>query len=276
MAELVIGLDIGTSSTKAVAVDGAGAVVAAVTGRHGIRQPRPGWFEQDAQAIWWKQSRQLLAEIMTDELVSRSGIRAVGVSGMGPCLVVCDSNGTPLRPAILYGIDMRATAEVEELTRQLGAAAILDVAGSALSSQAARPKRLRLQRHEPEIWARPARWFSASSFLVHRLTGEDLLDPHTASQCDPMYDIRAQDWTADWAAALSSGVALPRLAWSGEIAGTVTAQAASSTGLPAATPVLAGTGAALAAARPLGLRPACHPIPPSISPPSPTAPPPPP
>src|SRR5258708_14685859 len=136
---------------------------------------------------------------------------------------------------------MRATAEVEELTRQLGAAAILDVAGSALSSQAVGPKLLWLQRHEPEIWARTARWFSASSFLVHRLTGEYLLDHHTASQCDPMYDIRAQDWTADWAAALSSGVALPRLAWSGEIAGTVTAQAASSTGLPAGTPVLAGT-----------------------------------
>jgi len=254
MAELVIGLDIGTSSTKAVAVDGAGAVVAAVTGRHGIRQPRPGWFEQDAQAIWWKQSRQLLAEIMTDELVSRSGIRAVGVSGMGPCLVVCDSNGTALRPAILYGIDMRATAEVEELTRQLGAAAILDVAGSALSSQAVGPKLLWLQRHEPEIWARTARWFSASSFLVHRLTGEYLLDHHTASQCDPMYDIRAQDWTADWAAALSSGVALPRLAWSGEIAGTVTAQAASSTGLPAGTPVLAGTVDAWAEAHSVGVR----------------------
>src|SRR5260370_9052012 len=98
MAELVIGLDIGTSSTKAVAVDGAGAVGAAVTGRHGIRQPRPGWFAQDAQAIWWKQSRQLLPEIMTAEPGSRSGIRAVGVSGLRPCLVRCDSNRTPLRP----------------------------------------------------------------------------------------------------------------------------------------------------------------------------------
>src|SRR5260370_9478440 len=186
MAELVIGLDIGTSSTKAVAVDGAGAVVAAVTGRPGIGEPRPGWLEQDAEAIWWKQARQLLAEIMTDELVSRSGIRAVGVSGMGPCLVVCDSNGTPLRPAILYGIDMRATAEVEELTRQLGAAAILDVAGSALSSQAVGPKLLWLQRHEPEIWARTARWFSAPSFLVHRPAGEYLIHRHAESPCDPL------------------------------------------------------------------------------------------
>jgi xylulokinase len=254
MTELVIGLDIGTSSTKAVAVDGGGAVVAAASGQHGIRQPRPGWFEQDAQAIWWEQSRQLLAEIMADELVRGSAIRAVGVSGMGPCLVVCDSSGTPLRPAILYGIDMRATAEVDELTRRLGAAAILDVAGSALSSQAVGPKLLWLQRHEPEIWAATARWFSASSFLVHRLTGEYLLDHHTASQCDPMYDIRAQDWAADWAAALSPGVALPRLAWSGEIAGTVTAQAASSTGLPAGTPVLAGTVDAWAEAHSVGVR----------------------
>src|SRR5258708_8042479 len=117
---------------------------------------------------------------------------------------------------------MRATAEVEELTRQLGAAAILDVAGSALSSQAVGPKLLWLQRHEPEIWARTARSFSASSFLVHRLTGEYLLDHHTASQCDPMDDIRAQDWTTDWAAALTSGVARPTPTWSSATPGTVT------------------------------------------------------
>jgi sugar (pentulose or hexulose) kinase len=55
VTELVIGLDIGTSSTKAVAVDAGGTVVAAVSGPHGTDQPRPGWFEQDAQTIWWEQ-----------------------------------------------------------------------------------------------------------------------------------------------------------------------------------------------------------------------------
>ena len=116
------------------------------------------------------------------------------------------------------------------------------------------PKLLWLQRHEPEIWARTARWFSASSFLVERLTGEYLLDHHTASQFDPMYDIRAQSWSSEWAAALSPGVALPRLAWPGDIVGHVTARASAATGLPPGTPVLAGTVDAWAEAHSVGVR----------------------
>jgi xylulokinase len=254
VTELVIGLDIGTSSTKAVAVDAEGTVVAARSGPHGTSQPRPGWFEQDAQTVWWEQSCDLLRALLADEQVAGSVIRAVGPSGIGPCLLVCDKAGNPLRPAILYGIDMRATAEVAELTERLGAAAILARAGSALSSQAVGPKLWWLQRHEPDIWARTARWFSASSFLVERLTGEYLLDHHTASQFDPMYDIRAQSWSSDWAAALSPGVALPRLAWPGEIAGHVTARASAATGLPPGTPVLAGTVDAWAEAHSVGVR----------------------
>jgi xylulokinase len=252
VTELVIGLDIGTSSTKAVAVDAGGTIVASVSGPHGTSQPRPGWFEQDAQAVWWEQSCELLHALLGQ--VDRSAIRAVGVSGLGPCLLVCDQAGEPLRPAILYGIDTRATVEITDLAERFGAASILARAGSSLSSQAVGPKLLWLQRHEPDVWARAARWFSASSFLVERLTGEYLLDHHTASQFDPMYDIRAQSWAGDWATALSPGVALPRLAWPGEIAGQVTGRAAAATGLPPGTPVLAGTVDAWAEAHSVGVR----------------------
>jgi xylulokinase len=254
MTELVVGLDIGTSSTKVVAVDASGTVVAAVSAPHGTSQPRPGWFEQDAQPLWWQQSCELLRALLADQRVGRSPIRAVGISGIGPCLLVCDQAGNPLRPAILYGIDMRATAEIAELTERFGADTILARAGSALSSQAVGPKLLWLQRHEPDVWARTARWFSASSFLVERLTGEYVIDHHTASQFDPMYDIHAQGWASDWAAVLSPGVGLPRLAWPGDIAGQVTARASAATGLPPGTPVLAGTVDAWAEAHSVGVR----------------------
>jgi xylulokinase len=251
---LTIGLDVGTSSTKAVAVQADGMVLQAVTGQHAVSQPRPGWFEQDAEAVWWEQSCSLLRELTASASVAGSAIAAVAVSGIGPCVLLCDGSGRPLRPAILYGIDMRATAEIDELTAQLGADNILDRAGSALSSQAVGPKLLWLQRHEPDTWARTARWFSASSFLVGRLTGRYVLDHHTASQCDPMYDMRALDWAPDWADALSPGVPLPELAWSSEIVGNVTASAAAATGPPAGTPVLAGTVDAWAEAHSVGVR----------------------
>ena len=81
----------------------------------------------------------------------------------------------------------------------------------------------------------------ASSFLVRRLTGEYVLDHHSASQCDPLYDLAAEGWIEEWAALVAPGLALPRLLWPGEQAGTVTAAAAAETGLREGTPVATGT-----------------------------------
>ena len=115
---LTIGLDVGTSSTKAVAVQADGMVLSTVTGQHAVSQPSPGRFEQDAEAVWWEQSCSLLRELTASAAVAGSAIAAVAVSGIGPCVLPCDRSGRPLRPAILYGIDMRATAEIGELTAQ--------------------------------------------------------------------------------------------------------------------------------------------------------------
>jgi xylulokinase len=131
---------------------------------------------------------------------------------------------------------------------------ILARAGSALTSQAVGPKLLWLQRHKRELWSAAARWFSTSSFVVEKLTGQYVLDHHTASQCDPMYDMVTQDWAPGWADMLSPGVPLPELAWSDQVVGNVTARAAAYTGLPQGTPVLAGTVDAWAEAHSVGVR----------------------
>jgi xylulokinase len=146
-----------------------------------------------------------------------------------------------LRPAILYGIDTRADCEIEDLTQQFGAEAILQRCGSALTSQAVGPKLLWLRRNEPEVWANTRRFFMASSCIIHRLTGEYVLDHHSASQCDPMYDIGAETWAADWTAEIAPGLELPALHWAADVVGRVTADAATNTGIPAGTPVMAGT-----------------------------------
>ena len=138
-------------------------------------------------------------------------IAAVCVSGLGPCVVQTDAELRPRRPAILYGVDARATREIEEITRQLGADAILERCGKDLSSQAIGPKLAWLRREAGEDWQPQDRWFSAHTYVVARLTGEWVLDHHTASQCDPFYDIRAQDWARDWVEAVLPGLALPRL-----------------------------------------------------------------
>jgi xylulokinase len=89
---------------------------------------------------------------------------------------------------------------------------------------------------------------------VHRLTGEYVLDHHSASQCDPLYDLRAGGWIGEWADEIAPGLALPRLVWPAETAGTVTAAAAAATGLREGTPVAAGTIDAWAEATSVGVR----------------------
>jgi xylulokinase len=81
----------------------------------------------------------------------------------------------------------------------------------------------------------------ASSFAVLRLTGEYVLDHHSASQCNPLYDLGSSCWRADWAGDIVPGLELPRLLWPGEVAGILSTEAAAETGLPAGTPVAAGT-----------------------------------
>jgi xylulokinase len=245
-----LGIDIGTSSSKGVLVDADGTVVARAEVEHATSSPHPGWVEHDAEDVWWSDfvtiTRELLGEHEPPD--------AVGVSGIGPVLLPADADGRPLRPAILYGVDTRATAEIAELTDELGADAILRRAGTPLSSQAVGPKWRWLRRHEPEVYDATRLFLMASSFLVHRLTGEYVLDHHSASQCDPMYDLDAADWAPDWAQTVAPGLELPRLLWPTEVAGTVTDEAAAATGLRAGTPVTAGTVDAWAEAASVGVR----------------------
>jgi xylulokinase len=249
--ELLLGIDIGTASAKAVLATPDGRIVARAAREHSLSLPRPGWAEHDVERVWWNGVLGLCRELVPPV---RERVAGVCVSGIGPCVVPCDAALRALRPAILYGIDTRAGAEVAELTERLGAERVLARAGSALSSQALGPKLLWLRRHEPELWERTAGWYMASSLVVARLTGEYVLDHHSASQCDPLYDMAAGDWAHDWAPEICGPVALPRLAWPGEQVGVVHALGAQASGIPAGTPVMAGTIDAWAEAFSVGVR----------------------
>lgn len=253
MDDLFLGIDVGTGSSKAVLTTADGTVVATAARPHGLDLPRPGWAEVDAEKVWWGDVAALSREL-AEGLDDPARITGVCVSGVGPCLLACDADVRPLRPAILYGIDTRAGAEIDELTELFGADEIFTHGGKALSSQAVGPKLRWLRKHEPQVWARTAGWYNSSSYAVAKLTGEYVLDHHTASQCDPLYDINRGAWSHDWAQQVAPGVPLPRLAWPGEIVGTVTPDAARETGLPVGTPVAAGTVDAWAEAFSVGVR----------------------
>jgi xylulokinase len=235
---LFLGLDVGSSGTRGVLVDETGHTQAAAQLPHDISRPHPGQAEQDAERDWWQSAAAVTRELVAGR---RADVAAVGVSGLGPCVVAADEEGRPLRPAILYGIDSRARQQIVRLRAELGAEAILSRCGAQLTSQSVGPKLRWLADQEPQVWAATRRVYGAASFLVARLTGEYVLDHHSASHWAPLYDETRNDWIPEWAARAAPGLPLPRLVWPQETCGRVTREGAAATGLAEGTPVAAGS-----------------------------------
>ncbi|WP_223622797.1 FGGY-family carbohydrate kinase [Microbacterium sp. EST19A] len=233
-----LGVDIGTSSSKGVLVGGGGVILATATRAHDVSRPRTGWVEMDA-GVWWDEfvaiARELLAAAPDAE------VAGIGVSGMGPCILLADEADEPVRPAILYGVDTRSTAQIERLTAELGVDEIARVGGSTLTSQAGGPKIVWIADEDPTARARARRLFMPASWLVRKLTGVYVFDHQSASQVSPLYDIESECWYEPWWERYADGIEQPALAWAGDVAGVVTAEAASATGIPAGTPVITGT-----------------------------------
>jgi xylulokinase len=235
---LLLGVDIGTSSTKGVLARPDGEVVATAERPHDLSLPRPGWAEHDAEKVWWEDFVSVCKELLEN---ADDNVAAVCASGIGACLLPADESGNPLRQAILYGIDTRAEAEIEELNDRYGREALLEQCGSVLTTQAVGPKLLWLRRNEPEVWEKTRKFFMASSFVAYRLTGKYVLDHHSASQCDPLYDVHEYGWIGKRADEIAPDLPMPRLLWPAEVVGEVSREGSEATGIPIGTPVAAGT-----------------------------------
>lgn len=233
-----LGVDIGTSSSKGVLVDEAGVILAAATRAHEVSRPRTGWVEMDAH-IWWDEFVSIAQELLSAR--PEVEVAAVGVSGMGPCILLADENDEPVRPAILYGVDTRSGAQIDRMTDELGVDEITRVGGSTLTTQAGGPKIVWVADEEPDAWATASRLFMPASWLARRLTGAYVLDHQSASQVSPLYDIEAESWHGPYWERYAARIEQPPLAWAGEVAGHVTVEAAALTGIAEGTPVITGT-----------------------------------
>ena len=245
MPNLLLGIDVGTYSSKGVMVELDGTVLQTHVVEHKMDIPHPGWAEQDADAVWWADVVSICKVLLSGSPYSGEDVAGVALSAIGPCVLPLDDSGKPLRPGILYGVDTRASAEIEYLNQKLGKEAIYSFSGMALSSQAAGPKILWIKNNEPDIWEQTAHLTSASSYLVYRLTGEKVIDRHTASHYMPLMDINTLEWSDAFADEVVNITKLPRLGWSDEVAGRVNRAGAEETGLKVGTPVAVGAVDAL-------------------------------
>jgi xylulokinase len=249
----LLGIDIGTYSSKGVLVSESGQVIASHVVEHPLEVPHPGWAEHDAETTWWGDFVAITRGLLQSSGIRPQEIAAAGFSAISSAVLPIDEAGNPLRKAILYGIDTRASREVDDLQAIIDADPVLSQAGVVLSSQAASPKVLWIRRNEPEVWARTHLIVNCTGFLLYRLTGEATLDLYDAVSYAPFVDNVALQYTPDLERYVIPSEKMARLTWTADIAGRVTAEGARLSGLAEGTPLITGTADAAAEALSAGL-----------------------
>ena len=235
--DLVLAIDQGTSMTKVVAFDLAGRPVATVERDTPVRYPAPERAEADPEE-WWRVVAASIRQVTAADGTGPDRIRAVGLCGLMHTLVAVDDEGRALHPALLWP-DQRCAAQVEDLA--VHAETVARITGRPLTTMSSLPRLRWLRDHAPEVLDRAGCYLPVKDFLRLRLTGEIATDPHDAAGTG-LIDIASGAWSAELLALL--GIApgrMPPIRACDEIAGTVSREAASSTGLRRGTPVVVGT-----------------------------------
>jgi xylulokinase len=222
----LVGLDVGTSGVKGLAISPSGEVVATAEASYPLSTPRPGWSEQDPDD-WARASEQVLAELGADPAT-------VGLSGQMHGLVVLDDADRVLRPAILWN-DQRTGAECAEIEERIGLARLIELTGNRALTGFTAPKLLWLRRHEPDVYARIAHILLPKDYVRFRLTGERAIDAADASGT-LLFDVARRRWSDEVLAGLELPPEwLPPAYESTEVAGAGD-QAAAALGVGVARP----------------------------------------
>ena len=230
---MLLGLDLGTGSLKALLLSENGQVIAEASRAYTVHAPQPGWAESNPND-WWNAARQA-----TLELGHGLEITAIGFSGQMHGLVLSDAKGQALRNAILWA-DGRSSSELETY-KNLGAQVLQRLANPPVTGMAGMSL-LWLKRHEPEL-LKSARWaLQPKDWLRHQLTGQAFADPSDASGT-LLYDLERDAWAFDLMDTLELPPALlAPLKGSSQTAGTLSSVAAGQLGLRAGIPIATGAG----------------------------------
>jgi xylulokinase len=233
--KVAVGLDVGTTGVKAIAVAPDGAVVARAESNYGLSHPQPGWSEQ-APEDWWTGSEAAIAALGPLE------IAGIGLSGQMHGLVALDEAERPLRPAILWN-DQRTAAECAEIEGRIGLERLIALTGNRALTGFTAPKLLWMRTHEPELYARIRHVLLPKDYVRLQLCGERAIDVADASGT-LLFDVAERRFSTtvldelelprDW---------MPRVLESPEISGETAA----------GVPVAAGAGDCAAAALGVGV-----------------------
>lgn len=187
VARMYLGIDLGTSSVKAVLMDETGAVCASASRALQVSHPHPRWSEQDP-ATWWSATEGAVTEVLSG--IDARRVAGIGLSGQMHGATLLDASDAILRPAILWN-DGRSDVECAELERVPGFRAIT---GNLAMPGFTAPKLAWVRRHEPDVFARVAKVLLPKDYLRLRLTGEYITDASDAAGT-LWLDVSKREWS---------------------------------------------------------------------------------
>lgn len=250
MKKVLLGVDVGTSGCKILALEETGTILGSVVEEYPCYAPREGWSEQDPED-WWKATAAGLRKITAD--LKGQPIAAVSFSGQMHGMVALDKSNRVIRRAILWN-DQRTGKQCDEITRAAGGLeGLLAVTNNRMLTGYTGGKILWMKENEPENYARTAAVLNPKDYIRFRLSGELATDVSDASGTG-FYNVKERSWAHDLIrkAGLDPSI-FPKVLESTDLAGRVGKEAAAETGIPEGTPLGAGGGDAVISTTGLGL-----------------------
>lgn len=259
-ARHVIGVDIGTQSTKAVLVRADGRIVAQHAQAYQVETPRPRWAQQWPE-VWLDAVAACIVGVMTRAGLAPQDIHALCVSGLyGGSGIPVDDHGTPLHPCLIW-MDRRAQDEVDWVRANVDTERLFDITGNGVDSYYGYTKMLWLREKEPELWSRIAAFLPPNSWVNAQLTGAVAVDHCSAGNIGGVYDVARRGWSDEALAMLGIPRSMmpARLVESSAVVGALLPAWSVKLGLPAGLPVVAGgVDAAVATLAAGAVRPGNH------------------
>ena len=228
----LLGCDIGTYSSKGVLTTTDGKLLFQSSIPHEVSIPKPGWMEHDPDGVWLHDFLFIVKDLLMKSGVNPKEILGVGISSICSAITFLGEDRKPLRPSILYGVDTRATEEVNEIINDLG---------TFVSNQNIPPKLRWLQKNEPEVWQKTRYIFSGHHYLIMKMTGEINQNCLDSMNYYPLTDYGATEWNPKYFEYFHIDPAImPRLIWPTDIAGRINKEGAELSGLTEGTPIVGG------------------------------------
>ena len=238
---IVVGIDIGTSGVKILAVDISGEVRGAGYREYPCCYPNPGWVEQDVDVLWQKLCEASHETIHKNNL-NPAEIKSIGISSQRGTFIPVDHQLRPLMNSIVWS-DSRAMKEVQWISNALGAERYHQVSGVPLSGLWSYAKIKWLIDHEPEIFSRTYKILNGQEYFLHKLGAEELSTDPASTTLNGMLDIQHLDWSEELCSLIGLAMdKLPPMGTPARMAGRISKQASEESGFSEGTPIAFGAG----------------------------------